>query len=423
MPQFLGSGRSREHQRLGPVENWLLKQIGERVAPARASVSLRGGSPDGFTGASPTASLTIRDRRTLLGLVLNPEISFGDAYTDGRVEVQGDLAAFLEELFRAGNRGTLGSTLASRWLTLLQNNTLRGSRAHIHHHYDLNNDFYKLWLDSRMLYTCAYFARPSMTLEEAQVAKMDHVCRKLQLRPGESVVEAGCGWGSLALHMAREYGVRVRAYNVSKEQIAFAREQAHKSGLAGEVEFVEDDYRNISGRYDAFVSVGMLEHVGKNHYDEFARVIGRSVDKSGRGLLHFIGRNYPQPLNAWIRKRIFPGGYPPALRESLELLEPLDMAVLDVENLREHYAWTLEHWLARFEKSSRHVAEMFGEPFVRLWRLYLAGSLAGFRAGSMQLYQVLFAGAECGAVPSTRDHLYGKNASAGQEPKWMHASA
>jgi cyclopropane-fatty-acyl-phospholipid synthase len=423
MPQFSGSGRSRKHQRRGPVEGWLLKKIGERVASARAGVRLREGSPDGFTGPSPTASLTIRDRRTLLGLVINPDIAFGDAYTDGRVEVQGDLAVFLTELFRAGDRGTLGSALASRWLALLQNNSLRGSRAHIHHHYDLNNDFYKLWLDSRMVYTCAYFAQPSMSLEDAQLAKMNHVCRKLRLRAGESVVEAGCGWGSLALHMVREYGVRVRAFNVSKEQIAFARDQARKAGLQGEVEFVEDDYRNISGRYDAFVSVGMLEHVGKNHHGELARVIGRSIGKSGRGLLHFIGRNQPQPLNAWIRKRIFPGGYPPALRESIELLEPLDMAVVDIENLRQHYAWTLEHWLARFEKSSRRVAEMFGESFVRLWRLYLAGSLAGFRAGSMQLFQVLFAGAECGAIPSTRDHLYQTNASTPQEPKWMHASA
>lgn len=423
MRQFPGTRRSRQHRRQGPIENWLLAKIGARVAPGRANVRLRDGLPQGFLGEPATASLTIHDRRTLLRLVLDPEIEFGDAYTDGRITVDGNLPEFVEALFRSATRETVASAFASRWLGLIQNNSLRGSRSHIHHHYDLSNDFYKLWLDSRMVYTCAYFPERSTGLEEAQVAKMDHVCRKLQLRSGESVVEAGCGWGALALHMAREYGVRVRAFNVSKEQLAFAREQARNKRLADQVEFVEDDYRNISGRYDAFVSVGMLEHVGKNHYDELARVIGRSIGNSGRGLLHFIGRNRPQPLNAWIRKRIFPGGYPPALTEALEFLEPLDMAVLDVENLRQHYAWTLEHWLARFETASRRVAEMFDESFVRLWRLYLAGSLAGFRAGSMQLFQVLFAGTECAAIPTTRDHLYSRNTRADQERKWMHASA
>jgi cyclopropane-fatty-acyl-phospholipid synthase len=417
------SGDSTRQNGQGQIDRRLLEKIGERVAPARARVQLPDGSPAGFTGQSPTATITIRDRRTLMGLILNPEIAFGDAYTEGRIRIEGDLAGFLEALFRSGEKATVASKLASRWLEILQNNTLRGSRSHIHHHYDLRTDFYKLWLDPHMVYTCAYFAQRSMTLEQAQVAKMDYVCRKLQLRPGERVVEAGCGWGSLALHMAREHGVRVRAFNVSKEQIAYAREQARKAGLESQVEFVEDDYRAISGQYDAFVSVGMLEHVGVNHYGELTRVIGRSIGKSGRGLLHFIGRNYPTTLNAWIRKRIFPGGHPPALSEAAEILEPLDLAVMDVENLREHYAWTLEQWLARFEKASHRVAEMFGEEFVRLWRLYLAGSLAGFRAGTMQLFQLVFAGAECTAIPSTREHLYRNDSSDTQETKWMHASA
>lgn len=417
------SSPERTNSGSGSFDRWILSKIGERVAPACATVRLPNGFSAGHSGESPLATITVRDRHTLIGLALNPDIEFGDAYTDGRIEIEGDLPGFLTALFRSGQRQTAASRLASRWLRLLQNNSLRGSRDHIHHHYDLSNDFYKLWLDSRLVYTCAYFAQPTMTLEDAQLAKMDHVCRKLQLRPGETVVEAGCGWGALALHMAHEYGVRVRAFNISHEQIAYAREQARAQGVQSQVEFVEDDYRNISGHYDAFVSVGMLEHVGTSHYTEFADVIRRSITKSSRGLLHFIGRNYPQQLNAWIRKRIFPGGQPPSIRESLEILEVLDLAVCDVENLREHYAWTLEHWLARFEKSSQRVAEMFGEPFVRMWRLYLAGSIAGFRSGSMQLFQVLFAGSECTVIPATRGHLYAKTASADQERKWMHASA
>jgi cyclopropane-fatty-acyl-phospholipid synthase len=404
-------------------EQWMLKRIGRLATAAGARLKLRNSTEAGLDGDTPTVTLTVRDDRTLLGLMLNPELEFGEAYTDGRIKIEGDLAGFLEALFRRASLETLGSKLASRWLDWVQRNTLRGSRANIHRHYDLNTEFYKLWLDSRMVYTCAYFANPSLTLEEAQIAKMDYVSRKLQLRPGESVVEAGCGWGSLALHMAREYGARVKGFNISKEQIAFARKEAGKAGLEKQVEFIEDDYRSVSGQYDAFVSVGMLEHVGKSHYSELAAVIGRSLKKSGRGLLHFIGRNRPQPLNVWIRKRIFPGGYPPALREAIEFLEPLNVSVVDVENLREHYAWTLEHWLDRFEKSSRRVAEMFDEEFVRLWRLYLAGSLAGFRSGSMQLFQLLFVGADCKAIPRTRDHLYVKNDTADKELKWMRASA
>jgi cyclopropane-fatty-acyl-phospholipid synthase len=416
---------SRQSHRVLPrgFDEWLLNHLGRRVSAAGARLRLRNGIEAGFDSGAPTVTLTIRDDWTLLGLVLDPEIGFGEAYTDGRMEIEGDLAGFLEALFRVANLETVGSRLASRWLDWVQRNTLRGSRANIHRHYDLNTEFYKLWLDSRLVYTCAYFANPSMTLDAAQVAKMDHVCRKLQLRPADTVVEAGCGWGSLALHIAREYGARVRAFNISREQIAFARKQAKRAGLENQVEFIEDDYRNVSGQYDAFVSVGMLEHVGKSHYGELAGVIGRSLKKSGRGLFHFIGRNSPRPLNAWIRKRIFPGAYPPALREAIEFLEPLDVSVLDVENLREHYAWTLQHWLERFEKSSRRVAEMFGDEFVRLWRLYLAGSLAGFRSGSMQLFQLLFAGADCKAIPATRDHLYTKNDSAEKEMKWMHANA
>lgn len=424
MRQLSNSSRSDNRSlQASPFDRWLLNRIGERVAPARAVLRMPDGSTAGYSGDSPTALVTIRDRRTLRKLALHHSIEFGDAYTDGRIEIDGDLPSTIEAVFRAEQKEWLPTKLAGRWLSFAQNNSLRGSRDHIHHHYDLSNDFYKLWLDSRMVYTCAYFPQPSGSLEEAQLAKMDHVCRKLQLQPGESVVEAGCGWGSLALHMARHYGVRVRAFNISKEQIAYAREQARAAGLQNQVEFVEDDYRNISGNYDAFVSIGMLEHVGKNHYADLSAVIGRAIGKSGRGLLHFIGRNQPKPLNAWIRKRIFPGGYPPSIRESITILEPLDLSVLDIENLRAHYAWTLEHWLARFEKASQRVAEMFDESFVRMWRLYLAGSLAGFRAGTMQLFQVLFAGAACTAIPATRDHLYAKKVSADQERKWMHANA
>ena len=232
---------------------------------------------------------------------------------------------------------------------------------------------------------------------------MERVCRKLQLKPGDRVVEAGCGWGALALFMASKYGVSVRAFNLSTEQIAYARSRAREEGLGGQVEFVHDDYRNLRGAYDVFVSVGMLEHVGLADYPTLGDVMDRSLGQCGRGLLHFIGRNRPAPLNPWIRKRIFPGAYPPALSEVFErVLEPHGFSVLDIENLRLHYAKTLEHWRERLNDRTGQVQNMFDETFVRAWQLYLAGSQAAFITGSMQLFQLVFARGTSNAIPWTR---------------------
>ena len=206
--------------------------------------------------------------------------------------------------------------------------------------------------------------------------------------------------------MATRFGVEVKAFNISREQMAYARARARALGVESRVEFIEDDYRNISGRYDAFVSVGMLEHVGPRHYDELGRLIDRCLASDGRGLLHSIGQNQPAAFNAWIVKRIFPGAYPPTLREMAEILEPQGFSVIDVENLRLHYALTLRHWLRRFEDARERVSAMYDERFVRAWRLYLSGSLAAFNTGELQLFQVLFTRGGSNDVPWTRAHLY-----------------
>ncbi len=359
-----------------------------------------------------TATVFIRDRKTLLKLFTNPELHFGDLYSDGSIEVEGDLVMLLTTVFRCMSKTTASgffARCAAKIVHRPRSNSSAGSRENIHHHYDISNDFYRLWLDERMQYTCAYFPSPEATLEEAQIAKMDHVCRKLMLWPGESVVEAGCGWGTLALHMAKQYGVRVRAYNISREQIAAARDRAKAEGLDHLVEFVEDDYRNITGSFDVFVSIGMLEHVGIDHYRELGEVIRRSLKDDGRGLIHSIGRNKARPMNPWIERRIFPGGYTPALREMIEIFEPCGYSVIDVENLRLHYAKTLEHWLERFEQSCEEVGRMFDQKFIRAWRLYLAGSIASFAAGDLQLFQVMFAHQHNNNLPWTRAHLYAKS--------------
>jgi cyclopropane-fatty-acyl-phospholipid synthase len=389
------------------ADRWLLARMLASLGSPPLELAIRGGAR--VAVGTPIARVTFDSRSTMLWVLADVPLRFGDAYSDGTVTVEGDLVSVLETVYRAGQRNGERDPLTQRVSRALYRphlNTLSGSRDNIHHHYDIGNEFYELWLGSTMAYTCAYYPTPAATLDEAQVAKMDHVCRKLRLKPGESVVEAGCGWGMLAMHMARRFGVRVRAFNISHEQIAWARERAKREGLASQVEYVEDDYRNISGQYDAFVSVGMLEHVGVKNYTALGGIVQRCLGGRGRGFIHTIGRNRPALLQPWIEKRIFPGGHPPALSEMARIFEPWDLSVLDVENLRLHYAQTLRHWLALFEGANERVRAMFDDRFVRMWRLYLAGSVAAFATGSLQLFQVLFAPGGSNDIPWTRAHQY-----------------
>jgi cyclopropane-fatty-acyl-phospholipid synthase len=394
-----------------PVDRWLVRKVLEFSGNPEISMELWNGERICLVG-KPQATLKFRDRGSLFKLLSNPDLHFGDLYSAGRIDVEGDLTTFLEVVYLAALRckpGLLQKVICA-WQNRPRPNSMSASLNNIHHHYDLGNDFYNLWLDKEEVqYTCAYYAHEEASIEEAQVAKLHHVARKLQLKPGETLIEAGCGWGGLARFMARNYGVKVKAYNISKEQVAFAREKAKEQGLDGQVEYILDDYRNATGQCDAFVSVGMLEHVGTSHYKDLGGVIDRVLKEDGRGLIHSIGRNYPKLMNAWIEKRIFPGAYPPSIREMMDILEPWDFSVLDVENLRLHYAKTLEQWMERFDENEAAITDMFDENFVRAWRLYLAGSIAAFTTSELQLFQVLFARPRKNDVPWTREHLYEKD--------------
>ena len=401
-PQVSRNGQSLAIERR--LLQWVLAQLGN--APLR--FVLWDGSEVSPRGVVPEHTLQICDRGALWNLVTHPEYQFPEMYAQGRVGVGEDLEPVLDVVQRA--RGGLDpNRLHRRLLTTLfrpRSGSLAKARENIQSHYDLGNDFYKLWLDRQMIYTCAYFRMPAVSLEQAQTAKMDLVCRKLRLRPGESVVEAGCGWGALALHMARNFGVKVRAFNISKAQLALARERAAREGLDHAVEFVDGDYREINGSYDAFVSVGMLEHVRPQHYPELGQVMDRCLPANGRGLIHTIGTDRPGPLNTWIERRIFPGARPPSLGEMMPLFGPSGFSILDVENLRQHYALTLGHWLQRFDDARDRVLEMFDPEFLRAWRFYLTASKTAFTTGHLQLFQVLFARSGCNQMPWTRSHLY-----------------
>jgi cyclopropane-fatty-acyl-phospholipid synthase len=395
----------------GSLEGRLLRMLLTAFGNPRVQIILWNGEAICTSAEPPVANMRIADRATLVRLCSDPDLQFGEGYSAGTIDVEGDLELLIEEFYRGGAApsGSNAISLARRIAQRLHRrpaNTLTGSRHNIHHHYDLGNAFYALWLGETMAYTCAYFPTPQVGLDEAQFAKMDHVCRKLRLRPGQSVIEAGCGWGGLALHMARHYGVRVRAFNISHEQIVFARERAKALGLGGAVEFIEDDYRNISGDCDAFASVGMLEHVGVENYPELGRLIQRSLKPNGLGLVHTIGRNRWKPMHRWIDRRIFPGANPPSLQQMMDIFTECNFSVLDVENLRLHYAKTLEWWSTLFERSKERVGQMFDERFVRMWRLYLQGSLAAFKVGEMQLFQVVFSPGRNNEIPWTRADLY-----------------
>ncbi len=398
------------------LDRWLVKKMLEVAGKPPLSIYLWDGR-EATSCPEPVARLTIHDRAALLKLIIDPELHFGDLYSSGRVEIEGDLVQFLGVIYarlREIRKAGMFRRMIIWWGHRKIANSVSKARDNIYHHYDIGNPFYELWLDNEaMQYTCAYFYDPEISLEAAQLAKLHHVCRKLQLKPGDNVVEAGCGWGGLARFMARHYGVNVKAYNISHEQVKFAREKAEQEGLSHQVEYVEDDYRNIQGQYDVFVSVGMLEHVGTRDYKVLGDVIDRCLKPEGRALIHTIGRNKAGPMNAWIERRIFPGAYPPTLREMMDIFEPNRFSVLDVENLRLHYAKTLEHWLQRYDQHADVIEEMMDTAFVRAWRLYLAGSIAAFSIGELQLFQVVFTRARNNLLPWSRAYLYNEEISAG----------
>ena len=362
------------------------------------------------TTANTVAQVHITDRATLFGLVKDPHIRFGDAYSEGRIVIEGDLVAFIETMYRAAPSQPKAARTIGSFLRLSHSsrrNTLDGSRENIHHHYDIGNDFYSLWLGDTMAYTCAYYPHPDATLDEAQIAKFDHVCRKLQLRAGETVVEAGFGWGGLALHMARKYGVKVRAFNISHEQVVYARERAQREGYGSQIEYVEDDYRNITR---PLRRVRVRGHAGARGRGELpaARWCGEARARQQWARPHSLHR--PQPAGAAAsvdHQAHFPrclSSVPRRIHADLRAVGFLRdwtwRTCACTTRRRSSIGWSCS------TRTRRKCARMFDEKFERMWRLYLAGSIAGFTTGTLQLFQVVFAPKTNNSLPMTRAHLY-----------------
>lgn len=363
----------------------------------------------------PAFIVHFKTENALSDVMRQASLGFGEAYMREEIDVEGDIHDAVHLGYRAlqgGLKPTLAEKIKFLMAYLSRRNTREGSRKNIQAHYDLGNDFYSLWLDKEMQYTCAYFKDPGDSLEKAQLQKLEHVCRKVRLKKGDTVVEAGCGWGGFALYAARKYGVTIRSYNISKEQIEFARARAKKMGIkSSQVEYVLDDYRTIpdSGKtYDKFVSIGMLEHVGLENYQTLYDIIHRSTKKGAMAMVHSIGRIKPKKPDAWLEKYIFPGCYIPSLAEMITPVQevPGDLHVVDVENLRYHYALTLDHWAMRLEKNVKKIRDQYGEAFVRMFRLYLRSAAAGFRHDELLLFQVLLSNGRDNQAPLTRQAWY-----------------
>ena len=363
-------------------------------------------------------TLHFKARGALEDVLRRGSMGFGEAYMAGDIDIQGDLEQLHNLSFHIGVGGLHPGPVevVKFFFRLMQTRpTRKRARKNIAHHYDLGNDFYKLWLDERMQYTCAYFQSPEDSLEQAQEQKLDLVCRKLRLQPGDTIVEAGCGWGGLGLHMAEKYGAKVRSFNISREQVEFARARAKQRGIGPDrLEYVLDDYRVIGDEkrtYDKFVSVGMLEHVGIENYRAFYDMIYRALPEQGMALVHSIGRVWSQKTDPWLEKYIFPGGRIPSHAEMVAPIEQKDRPffVADLENLRYHYALTLDHWSRRFEDNIDWIRERYGESFIRMFRLYLRGSAAAFRFGGLTLIQLLLHKGYLNDAPLTRRHFLAAN--------------
>ncbi len=339
--------------------------------------------------------------------------SFGDAYMDGHVDVDGDLADLMSLALRSGlikvnqnSNGFAGAAMRAAGKI----RSFSHEKANIAHHYDLGNDFFRLWLDKSLTYSCAYFRNASDTIDEAQAQKIDHSLRKLRLQPGETLLDIGCGWGSMVIRAAENYDANALGITLSEEQHKGANALIEAYSLQDKANVQLLNYAALpeeGKQFDKIVSIGMIEHVGRENLAEFVQTVEKLLKPGGLALLHLITSVKEGPINHWVEKNIFPGGYIPTLPEIIGHLTAREFHVWDVENLAPHYRMTLDHWSERFEQAVPTVLESFDKRFVRMWRLYLRVSSAAFREGAVEVHQLLVSRGKPNNLPLTREDIYG----------------
>jgi cyclopropane-fatty-acyl-phospholipid synthase len=388
--------------------------IGTLLTRGRITLIQPDGSRETYgPGGGKTLTVRFADKRVAFDLVRNPRLALGEAYMDGRLTVEDGTILDLLELIVGANRwedGGQGRAILKKGKIkglkkLLRRNKPSRSRRNVAHHYDLRDELYQLFLDGDRQYSCAYFTDPGNGLERAQADKKAHIAAKLHLKPGLKLLDIGCGWGGTALYLNRVADVEVLGITLSEEQLKVARRRAEEAGVADRVRFELMDYRHLEGRFDRIVSIGMFEHVGVHHYEEFYAKCRELLTDDGVMLLHTIGKlgaaGAPDPFTD---KWIFPGYHLPSLSQMCSASEKVRLIASDVETLRLHYAFTLRHWLERATKARDKIVAMYDERFFRMWEFYLAGGIVMFESGAACNYQVQYI-RDRNALPVTRDYM------------------
>lgn len=392
------------------MEKKLAHKLLSKISVGGVQITFWDGTVQTYGPDKPYLHLTIKKPSVLRDIATKGSVGVGEAYIRGDLLVREPLDQLIR--FSSDNKATYGKFGNLKGLPRLQSysrNHRSKQKQHIAHHYDIGNEFYKLWLDSSMTYSCAYFKKSSDNLEQAQRQKVDHVLRKLQLKKGQTLLDIGSGWGTLAIQAARHYGAKVTGISLSEEQIKFSRQAAKEAGVAKLVTFKLMNYQDLAetGKvFDRVISVGMFEHVGRGQQADYFAAVNKLLAKNGLSVLHTISREFEGTSDPWIQKYIFPGGYIPSIRQVISELPDHDFHLVDFENLRMHYAMTLDIWRSRFAKKRHVVHGMFDEEFCRMWEFYLGVSSGSFRYGELSLTQIVFTKGLNNQLPLTRDFLY-----------------
>ena len=339
-------------------------------------------------------------------IIKDPSLAFGEAYMEHKFDVEGSIEDVVESLYNNKDSFLGGRNSNSVLVNAIKNN-LKNSKKNIEFHYDIGNDFYKLWLDDTMTYSCGYFKSEDDSLTAAQKNKVDHILKKLNLKEGETLLDIGCGWGELIITAAKKYKVKATGVTLSSQQFEKVNRRIENEGLIDLVNVKLTDYREIKDiKFDKIVSVGMLEHVGKENLKEYFSAINKMLKEKGISLLHCITNTCDEGTNSWINKYIFPGGYVPSVQELVACISEDNFNLIDVENLRMHYAKTLECWYKNFQNAMPEIKKMKDKAFIRMWTLYLNACAASFKSGNINLHQFLFSKGVNNNLPWTRDYMY-----------------
>jgi len=397
----------------------LFKTLSSNSPETSFEVEFWDGTKEKYGSGIKKFKLVLKNKRVIKRILGGGSLGFGEEFIKGNIIIEGDL----QELIKMGyGQNYIDFKLSPKEKLKIFHNyisslgTVLNSKRNISYHYDIGNDFYSLWLDPTLTYSCAYFKKEEDTLERAQLNKYEHISKKLQLKQGETLVDIGCGWGGMMFYAVKNYGVKCEGYTLSQKQHDYAVEEIRKRNLANYVKVYLKDYREARGKFDKFVSIGMFEHVGKKFHPVFFDVVKKILKPEGIGLLQTIGSLEDKPTDPWITKYIFPGGFIPALPAICNIMSQKDLAFFDIEDLRIHYNMTLDKWIEGFEENIDKIRNVLIKPpgsrekaeeFVRMWRLYLNGSSVSFKAGNNHLYQITFSNGLNNQLPLTRNYIYG----------------